>query len=132
MITKLIKDKKKFLRFQMTAVVATCVDFLVTIFLKEVFQVHYAFAVAIGAGSGAITAFSINRYWVFKSIQTHPVEQGIRYVLVAAGSVALNTAGTYLLTETFFLSYIVSKTIVAIVIGFTYSYYLSRRFVFYA
>ena len=129
---KVLNNNKKFLRFQLTAIIATCIDFLFTIILKEIFQLNYSIAVAIGATFGAITAFSVNRYWVFRSIETHPVEQGLRYLLVAAGSIALNTAGTYFLTELTYFPYIVSKAIVALVVGFTYSYYFSKRFVFYA
>lgn len=123
---------KKFLRFQMTAILATSVDFLITIFLKEQFQMHYTVAVAGGAFAGAFTAFSLNRYWVFHSFAKQLLGQGLRYVMVAAGSILLNTGGTYLLTESFYFSYLVSKAIIAIIFGFTYSYYFSKRFVFYA
>ena len=127
-----MNNNKKFLRFQLTAIVATSIDFLFTIVLKEIFLLNYSIAVALGATFGALTAFSVNRYWVFRSLETHPVEQGLRYLLVAAGSIILNTAGTYILTELTHFPYLVSKAIVALVIGFTYSYYFSKRFVFYA
>jgi putative flippase GtrA len=125
-------SKKKFLKFQLTAFLATSIDFLVTIILKENIGVYYTLAVAGGAFAGACTAFTINRYWVFKSLVGHPVSQGLRYILVAAGSIVLNTAGTYLLTESIHSPYLVSKAIVSLIIGFTYSYYFSKRFVFYA
>ena len=123
---------KKFLRFQLTALLATAIDFFITILLKEIFKIHYTFAVAGGATAGAFTAFSINRYWVFHSIKRHPINQSIRYFFVASGSILLNTFGTYLFTESFHLSYLVSKAIIALIIGFTYSFYFSKRFVFYA
>ena len=138
MVVRYIKSEivfgnlKIFFRFQLTALMATTVDFFITILLKEKFHIHYTLAVAGGAGSGAITAFAINRYWVFRSLEKHPLEQLIRYFIVAIGSILLNTAGTYLLTESFHFSYLVSKAIVALVIGFTYSYYFAKRFVFYA
>ena len=120
----------KFLRFQASALIATAVDFLVTLLLKEKFQIYYAWAVAGGASAGACTAFTINRYWVFKAHHKHPLGQGLKYMAVAAGSIILNTSGTYLFTELFSLPYLISKAIVALIIGFTYSYYFSRRFVF--
>jgi len=137
MVIKYIKSEyvsgnlKKFLRFQFTAMLATTIDFLVTIILKENFHLYYTIAVAGGATSGAITAFTINRYWVFRSLERHPLGQGVRYLLVATGSILLNTAGTFLFTESFHISYLVSKAIVALIIGFTYSFYFSKRFVFY-
>ena len=129
----LVKENtKKFLRFQLTAILATTIDFLTTIILKEIFKMPYPMAVALGAGAGAFTAFSINRYWVFRSIEKHPFGQLLRYLIVAFGSILLNTAGTFLLTENLHLPYLISKAIVALIIGFTYSYYFSKRFVFYA
>ena len=125
-------NNKTFLRFQFTAIIATSLDFLITILLKEKFGLNYSLAVGLGAATGAITAFAINRYWVFRSLEKHPIEQGIRYLFVAVGSVFLNTLGTFILTETMQLPYIVSKGVVAMLIGFTYSYYFSKRFVFYA
>ncbi len=122
---------KKFFRFQLTALLATSIDFFITILLKEKFQMHYTHAVAGGAVAGAFAAFTINRNWVFNSLEKHPVGQGIRYALVATGSILLNTIGTYFLTESIHISYLVSKASIALIIGFTYSFYFSKRFVFY-
>lgn len=122
----------KFLRFQLTALTATSIDFLVTFLLKEKIHLYYAWAVAVGAGTGAFTAFTINRYWVFQSLHRNPIDQGIRYLVVAAGSIILNTAGTYIITETFYFPYLISKAMIALILGFTYSYYFSKRFVFHA
>lgn len=125
-------NRRRFMRFQFTALFATCMDFLLTILLKETGGLHYSLAVGCGAMAGAITAFTINRYWVFRSLEKHPVEQVLRYIVVAAGSVILNTAGTFLVTEIFQFPYLISKAVISIIIGFTYSYYFSKRFVFYA
>ncbi len=125
------KKSSPFFRFQLTAFIATIVDFLITILVKELTSLHYSWAVAIGAACGAITAFSINRYLVFQSLQTHPAQQAIRYLLVVIGSIVLNTFGTYLVTENFHSQYLISKAIIAILVGFTYSYHFSKRFVFY-
>jgi putative flippase GtrA len=124
--------KNRFLRFQLTALIATTIDFFMTIFLKEKINMFYSLAVAGGATAGAFTAFTINRYWVFHSVERHPVGQGIRYMLVAAGSIFLNTIFTYMITEAFQINYLVSKAIISLTVGFTYSYYFSKRFVFYA
>ena len=125
-------NKSRFVQFQLTALLATCVDFAMTTVFKEVFTFHVALAVACGATCGAITAFTINRFWVFHSLEKNPLEQVFRYFLVAGGSVILNTFGTFLLTELTTIHYLISKAIVSIIIGFTYSYYFSKRFVFYA
>lgn len=122
----------KFVRFQFTALLATVVDFSSTIFFKSVLEFYYVIAVGLGATLGGITAFILNRHWVFNSTSAHPFQQAIKYALVVAGSILLNTTGTYLLTEYLSFTYLISKAIVALIVGFTYSYYLSKRFVFYA
>ena len=124
------RPAKRFVRFQITALTATLIDFLVTIMLKENLGLHYSWAVGGGATSGALAAFTINRYWVFRSLERHPFIQAFRYLLVATGSVLLNTGFTYVATEATHAPYLVSKAVVALVIGFTYSYYFSRRFVY--
>ena len=129
---KYSENFKKFIRFQLTALFATSIDFFVTIMLKEYFHQNYTLAVGLGACTGALAAFTVNRYWVFRSLERNPISQGFRYFTIAAGSVILNTSGTYILTESINISYIVSKAIVALIIGFTYSFYFSKRFVFYA
>jgi putative flippase GtrA len=126
------EQKKKFFKFQLTALLATAVDFSMTIILKEKADIYYPWAVAGGATCGAVTAFTINRYWVFRALKHHPLIQAVRYIIVAAGSVILNTAGTFALNETLQPGYIYSKAIVAVIVGFTYSWYLSKKFVFYA
>ena len=130
--SKFFTKNQSFLKFQLTAVIATSIDFLMTILFERFIGFHDSRAVAMGATCGAITAFIINRKWVFSSMGTHPAKQAFKYSLVVAGSILLNTGGTYLLTESTMLTYLISKAIVSILVGFTYSYYFSKRFVFYA
>jgi len=53
-----------------------------------------------------------------------------RYTAVSAGSLVLNSAGVYLLTEDFGIYYAVSKLITAILVGLLFNFPLHRRFVF--
>ena len=126
-----LAKNSRFLRFQLSALTATMVDFSMTIIFKNIFGLHYTTAVALGAFCGAITAFLINRFWVFSATENHLAKQAFKYSAVVLGSIFLNTAGTYLLTESMMLTYLLSKAIVALIVGFTYSYYFSKRFVFY-
>lgn len=119
-----------YLKAQITALLATTVDFTITILLAEWLKVWYLEAVAAGAACGAITAFLLNRSWVFRAQEKALHFQALRYLLVAAGSWFLNTGGVYLLTETTGISYLVSKSLVSIIVGLTYNYMLAKRFVF--
>jgi hypothetical protein len=56
--------------------------------------------------------------------------QALRYAAVSAGSLTLNSAGVYLLTEDFGIYYALSKLITAILVGLLFNFPLHRRFVF--
>src|SRR5258706_6346770 len=96
----------KYLCTQLVAIIATGVDFTATILFKEVFGFNYVIAVGISAACGAITAFMLNRHWVFKAFHSPILHQAFRYLVALGGSVLLNTAGTFMLTETFGLPYL--------------------------
>ncbi len=121
----------KYFHTQVVALIASAIDFAVTIFLKEIGGFNYVAAVGLGACCGAVTAFMLNRHWVFKAFHSHILHQALRYIIASGGGVLLNTSGTYALTETFGLPYLLSKTLVSLVIGLTYSFYVVRSFVFH-
>lgn len=119
-----------FTRYQLVAILATGVDFVMLVFLTEIFGLWYLFSTITGATFGAITAFLLGRYWVFQSKEDKIHNQAFRYVIVAAGSVFLNSAGVYLLTDIVGLQYMISKVITAVIVGISYNYLLSRHFIF--
>lgn len=137
----------------MTALTATVVDFSTLYALVEHAHLYYVTATACGALAGAITNFSLNKYWAFaaphasaeavhrgsrtlSALTTHSgpatqlSAQGLRYALVSAVSLALNTGLVFCFTEFGQLRYLVSKTIAAIVVGWGWNYPLHRYFVF--
>lgn len=114
----------------MSSMIATAADFCSTVIAVELFGVHYLLAACLGAVCGAFTNFLINRYWTFKATEKPARVQGFRYALVWTGSVLLNISGIFLMTEFLRVSYVLSKTIVAIIVGFTYNYFLQKEYVF--
>ena len=119
-----------FLRSQMASIVATTVDFLLVIFLTAFWQLWYVISNMIGASTGALTSFLLGRYWVFESFERKIEHQAFRYLLVAFGSLLLNTAGVYLLTEYLGIHYAYSKVVVALCIGIGFNFVLHKYFVF--
>ncbi len=117
---------------QVSALIATVVDFGVTYVGVEWCTLHYVVSVASGALSGAVTNFLLNRYWTFESVEKSILTQGTRYFLVAAGSLLINTLGVYLLTELMSLHYLISKLAVSIAVSLFYNYPLHRGFVYEA
>lgn len=105
---------------------------MVMVLAVEAAGLHYMLAVLIGALSGAGVNFMINRYWSFGAAKASAKQQGLRYALVWAGSVALNVGGVYLLTGLLSLPYLFSRIIVAVSVGLGFNYVLQKQFVFAA
>lgn len=55
----------------------------------------------------------------------------MRYIFVWAVSIALNTFGTFSLTELTNTNYIISKAIVAVLVAVFWNYQMQRSFVFH-
>ena len=84
----------------------------------------------IGATLGAISNFFLGRKWTFKSEQAPIANQAARYALVSLGSLGLNTAGLYALTEWTDMHYMVSKIIIGILVAVGFNFFLQKYFVF--
>lgn len=119
-----------FLRAQASSLIATAVDFLLTILLREVFMVWYLAASIVGTICGGITNFLLGRNWVFSSKEKKVETQAIRYILVWIGNLGLNAGGTYLFTSIAGIKYWISKIMVSLIVGIGYNYVLQKIFVF--
>ena len=121
---------KLFLWAQGAAIIGTVVDFLGTLFFTEIVGILYWISNAMGAALGAITNFLLGRYFVFDAKHQKIQTQAFRYVLVSTGSLILNTAGVYFLTETFKFHYMGSKVIVAVIVAVTFNFFLQKNYVY--
>lgn len=120
----------KFLKAQASSLMGTGMDFLVAILLSEAAGGWYVGANMAGTLAGGITNFAINRWWVFKKEKEKIVGQVFRYGITWVGNLLLNAAGVWTVLHYTHLHYVVAKVIVALLIGFTYSYAMQKRFVF--
>lgn len=126
-----IKDEiYTFVKAQLSAQIATVADFGMTVFLTEVCGMWYAYATFLGAVSGGIVNCCVNYRWVFHAQGQKKKYVALRYFIVWAGSIALNTFGTYALTEISGTNYIIVKALVAVVVGLFWNYQMQRLFVF--
>jgi putative flippase GtrA len=138
------RRKFVFLKAQASSQVASAADFLITIALATGLGLYYVYATLIGALCGGICNCVINYKWTFRYSEVKKSHIAIRYFVVWGSSIALNTFGTYALTEWFSESirqavgqgfwsgnfYIVCKVVVAVLVGVLWNYQLQRVFVY--
>jgi putative flippase GtrA len=119
------------LRLQLTSIIATLADFIITVFLTEFVGLYYVVSNVSGAISGGIVNFSLNRKWVFKLSGNYNLTmQIIKYSMIWVSSIVLNTIGVYLVTEYLNLNYVISKLIVSLVVALSFNQVLQKQFVF--
>lgn len=133
-----------FVKAQLSAQVASLVDFLVTIFLATICGMFYLYATFIGSVFGGFVNCFVNYRWVFTNAHCKKSQVAIKYILVWIGSILLNTWGTFFLTEWMtgmrwvndllgkYVDnvFIIPKIIVSLLVGIFWNYYLQRVFVF--
>jgi putative flippase GtrA len=132
-----------FFRAQLSSQLASISDFLITIILAKFFNVYYVYATFTGSVCGGIVNCIINYRWTFKSYGVKKRYVAFKYLWVWAGSIYFNTGGTYLMTELlrktrlsdllghlFNDVFIVSKTVVSLIVGFGWNYNMHRLFVY--
>lgn len=130
----------KFLKAQASSLIATGVDYTVVLLLSALASAWSADINVVGALAGGIANFMINRQWVFNKEKGAIGGQALRYGITWVGNMLLNTAGVWLILhftgwhnistkeDLFRLSAV--KMSVSLLVGFTYSYIMQKRFVF--
>jgi putative flippase GtrA len=119
-----------FFKAQAASVVATIVDYAMTIFLVEGLHLWPVSGSAVGSFSGGATHFLVSRNWVFDAQDKKWSVQLTRYILVWAGNLVLNISCLFLLTRYTAINYLMAKVFIAILIAFFYNYALQKRYVF--
>ena len=117
-------------RSQLAASAATGLDYAVLFGLVELAHVWYVLAVSIGAAAGAVVNFALNRHWSFRAQHDAWRSQAGRYAAVSAGSLALNTFGSWVVTEKLHVPYGASVIAVAMLIALVFNFPLQKYYVF--
>jgi putative flippase GtrA len=117
-------------RHQTGAALATLLDFVMMIVWVESGAGSPVSGAAVGAASGAIGNFMLGRAWIFSASGRPAAGQVLRYALVAAGSLGWNSLGQHLLLRWTPLPYVLSRVVVAALVGIGWNFPLHRRFVF--
>lgn len=119
-----------FIKAQGASIVASAIDFLVTIITVELFGFWYVTGTVTGTVSGGITHFMLGRNWVFNPSKRNIPKQVLKYFIVWKGSLLLNSLGVYVVTHYAGVNYIYSKVLVSVLVGFSYNYIIQKRYVF--
>ena len=133
-----------FLKAQGSAQVATLCDFVATFLLAKCLGMFYLYATFCGSVTGGVVNCFINYRWVFRATECKMLHVALKYLFVWGGSILLNTWGTFALTEWltgkrwvnallgYYMNdvFILSKVVVALLVGFFWNYQLQRIFVY--
>jgi putative flippase GtrA len=119
-----------FLKVQAGNIAGSAADYLTTILLVTCFHTWYLLANFSGNIIGWSILFVLSRKWIFSSNQDSVRLQMAKFILMVAGNLLLSALGVFLITHFFGVNYLVSKTIVSILLGLTYNYFMQKNFVF--
>jgi putative flippase GtrA len=119
-----------FIKAQLVLIIGSIADFLTTILLIEVFHCWYIAGNAAGNITGAAVQFILSRNWSFNASKGMINRQLIKFIIMWVGNITLSAIGVYLLTHYFNIHYLLSKLIISVLLGVSYTYLLSKKFVF--
>jgi putative flippase GtrA len=123
-------EAARFVRANLSAVVASGLEWLVVTALV-VAGVHYLWAAAAGAVTGAVADFSLKRHWAFDRAHRVGVgREGARYLWVSLVSLALNLPVAYALVGGLGVPAVPGVIGASILVGVAWNYPLHRWYVF--
>ena len=125
-----VKLTNCFIKAQISSLVSTLADFLVTRLFTETLCLWYLFSSISGTITGGVVNFLLGRYWTFKVLKENKLVQAQKYLIIWIGSLLLNTSGVYLFTEVLGFHYMISKILVSISVGVFFNFYFQKTFVF--
>jgi putative flippase GtrA len=130
-----------FTKAQIASLLATGIDFLVSMLLYRLISPHSPvenahaegnkmIAGAIGTITGGICHFLISRNWVFQAREKDSLTLISSYLIVWVGNLILNLSVLFLLTKYANMNLLAAKIVVAVSIAVFYNYVLQKKFVF--
>jgi len=115
---------KSFMRYNVSAIIATATDFIVLSILHYGMGMYYVDATALGAVAGAIVSFFLGRHWAFMNKEGKLSTQGLKYFITSGFSLLFNVVGVYLLVV------LIAKTIISLTVGFLFNFPMQRFFIY--
>ncbi|BDG10368.1 GtrA family protein [Anaeromyxobacter paludicola] len=120
-------------RAQASSALATFVDWALMTSLVAL-HVHYLVAACVGALAGAVTDFSVKKWWVFGAGHGLIHAQALRYAAVSAASAGWNVLLAWAIVDLAGVrpagSPVPGVILASLIVGFVWNYPLHRHFVF--
>ena len=120
-------------RAQVAAFLGGITDYFLMIALTELVHIHYTKSIVISGSIGAVVNFLISRKWAFNtgtSYKESVKSQALKFACVAAGSIALKSMGTLLVTTLFHINYKIGRLIVDAFVSYGFNFVLLKYWVF--
>ena len=108
-------DLKKFIKFGITGVLNTAIDFGVYTLCYKVFGLDAALAQPIGQAVAIVNSYLVNKNWTFQKRKNYNRAEILKFLAVNGASVAINIIGVYLLHDIIGLNAYLSKIPIAVV-----------------
>jgi putative flippase GtrA len=120
----------RFVRANLASTIASGLEWVLVTGLVFV-HVHYLYAAAAGALTGAVVDFTLKRQWAFDRTSKAAVHhEAVRYVAVSGTSLLLNLLASYLLVDGLGMPAVPGIIAASLVVGFVWNYPLHRLYVF--
>lgn len=135
-MSKIKTELVTFAKAELTASIASVVDFGLAFILSDVICIYYGLANAIGVMAGGVTNCCLNYRYVFGDSHRRKRSVAWRYFVIWGISWFLNSGGTIALTEIINHSehinihYMIPKCVVAVLVAVLVNYPGQRKFVF--
>lgn len=127
---RLTKEILTFGKAEISAIVASVIDFSLAFILVQAVGTWYALASFFGALAGGVINCYVNYRWVFDKQEQRKPYLILKYFVVWSISILLNTLGTWFFTELSGVNFIIIKDIVAVIVAILWNYQMQRIFVF--
>ncbi len=131
MALSLKKEIFTFCKAQGSAAFATGCDYAMRLFIDKVLDHNYLVATFLGAVTGGIVNCFVNYNFAFRGNTARKIDVALRYFLMWAGSIALNTAGTAFFKEVAHIRVYTAMLLTSFLVALCWNYMLQRSFVYH-
>ena len=118
-------------KYSISTLIVFTFDILTLYILTDFFLFHYMLSALMAVSIGFSINYILNVNWVFKkrTFKENPILEYNFMVLISVGTSAFNIILVWLLTDFFFIYYVLSKFIASL-ISFLLKFLIKKRFLF--